>query len=335
MTNGFKEKLGEGGFGKVYKARLKSGGLAAIKLLGKSKVTSQDFFSEVAMVGGIHHVNVVKIIGFCVEGSNRAVVYDFMPNGHLDKYIFTREESTALAWEILYKISLGVAHGIDYLHQGCDMLILYFDIIPHNILLDNNFIPKIPDFGLTKLYPTKDSIVSLTVARATLGYMAPELVYRNNGGVSHKADVYSFGMLLMETASRRGNLNPHAEHSSQIYFPTWVLQQLNKGMELETREAKDDEKRMAKKMIIVGWWCIQVKPSDCPSMNKVVEMLEADLESLEMPPRPFQIDPYAIEEDDAKMKTNPTELSSYSSDDDMETESESESESVSLIENEN
>ncbi|GLU10437.1 hypothetical protein SLE2022_272400 [Rubroshorea leprosula] len=333
MTNGFKEKLGEGGFSKVYKARLKSGGLAAIKLLGKSKVTTQDFFSEVATVGSIHHVNVVKLIGFCVEGSNRAVVYDFMPNGYLDKYIFTREESTTLAWEILYKISLRVAHGIDYLHQGCDMLILYFDIIPHNILLDNNFIPKIPDFGLTKLYPTKDSIVSLTAARGTLGYMAPELVYRNNGGVSHKADVYSFGMLLMETASRRRKLNPHAEHSSQIYFPTWVLQQLNKGMKLEIREAKEDEKRMAKKMIIVAWWRIQVKPSDCPSMNKVVEMLEADLKSLEMPPRPFQIYPYAIEEDDAKMKTNPTQLSSYPSDDDMETESESES--ASLIENKN
>ncbi|GLT35818.1 hypothetical protein SLA2020_102370 [Shorea laevis] len=281
MTNGFKEKLGEGGSSKVYKARHKSGGLAAVKLLGKSKVTSQDFFSEVATIGSIHHVNVVKLVGYCAEASNRAVVYNFMPND--------------------------------------------------NILLDDNFIPKISDFGLAKLYLTKDGIVSLTTARETLGYMAPELVNRNNGGVSRKADVYSFGMLLMETASRRGNLNPHAEHSSQIYFPTWVSQQLNKGMELEIREAKEDEKRIAKKMIIVARWCIQVKPSNRPSMNKVVETLEADLESLEMPPRPFQIYPYATEEDDAKMKNNFTKLSSYSSDDNMETESES----ASLIENEN
>ncbi|GLU10430.1 hypothetical protein SLE2022_272340 [Rubroshorea leprosula] len=147
--------------------------------------------------------------------------------------------------------------------------------------------------------------------------MAPELIYRNIRGVPHEADVYSFGMLLMETASRRMNLNPYVKHSSQIYFPTWVSQQLNKGTELEIKEATEDEKRIAKKMIIVAWWCIQVKPSDPPSMNKVVEMLEADLESLQMPPRPFQIYPYATEEDDAKMKTNSTELSSYSSYDDM------------------
>ncbi|GLT29043.1 hypothetical protein SLA2020_039330 [Shorea laevis] len=194
---------------------------------------------------------------------------------------------------------------------------LLFDIKHPNILLDNNFIPKTSNFGLAKLYVTKDSIVSLTAVRGTLGYMAPELIYRNIGGVQHKADVYSFGMLLMETASRRRNLNPYVEHLSQIYFPTWVSQQLNKGMELEKKEATEDEKRIAKKMIIVAWWCIQVKPSDPPSMNKVVEMLEADLESLQMPPRPFQICPYATKEDDAKMKTNSTELSSYSSYDAM------------------
>ncbi|GLT35813.1 hypothetical protein SLA2020_102320 [Shorea laevis] len=167
------------------------------------------------------------------------------------------------------------------------MHILHFDIKPHNILLDNNFIPKISDFGLAKLYPTKDSIVSLTAAKGTVRYMAPKLVYRNIGGVSHKVDVYSFGMLLMETASTRRNLYPHAEHLSQIYFPTWVSQQLNKGMELEIREATEDEKRIAKKMIIVAWWCVRVKPSDRPLMNKVLEMLEADLESLEMPRRPL------------------------------------------------
>ncbi|GLT28590.1 hypothetical protein SLA2020_035100 [Shorea laevis] len=211
------------------------------------------------------------------------------------------------------------------------MRILHFDIKPHNILLDYNFIQKISDCGVAKLYLTKDSIVSLTAAKGTLGYMAPKLVYRTIGGVSRKVDVYSFGMLLMETASRRRNLNPHAEYSSQIYFPTLVSQQLNKGMELEIREATDDEKRIAKKMIIVAWWCIQVKPSDCPSMNKVVEMLEANIESLEMPPRPFQMYPYATEEDDAKMKTNSIEFSCYLSYDDIEIESEP----VSLIENEN
>ncbi|GKV48084.1 hypothetical protein SLEP1_g54920 [Rubroshorea leprosula] len=299
MTNGFKEKLGEGGFSKVYKARPKSGGLYEVKLLGKSK------------------------------GSNCALVYDLMPNGSLD-ILLEKKLQPWVGKDYTRFLKEGLVGLIDYLHQGYDMQILHFDIKPHNILLDDNFIPKISNFGLAKLYPTKDSIVSLTAARGTVGYMAPELVYRNIGGVSHKVDVYSFGMLLMETASTRRNLNPYVEHSSQIYFPTWVSQQFKKGMELEITEATKDEKRIAKRMIIAAWWCIQVKPSDHPSMNKVVKMLEADLESLEMPPRPFQMYPYTTEEDDAKMKTNSTELSSSSYDD-----IEIESKSVSLIENEN
>ncbi|GKV47003.1 hypothetical protein SLEP1_g53952 [Rubroshorea leprosula] len=330
MTNGFKEKLGEGGFGHVYKAKLQSGRFAAIKMLGKSKATGQDFFNEVATIGRIHHVNVVQMIGFCAEGSKRALVYDFMPNGSLDKHIFSREgNTTTLDWENLYKISLGVARGIEYLHRGCDMQILHFDIKPYNILLNENFTPKISDFGLAKLYPVKSNTVSLTAARGTLGYMAPELFYKNLGSVSHKADVYSYGMLLMEMASRRKNVNPFAEHSSQIYFPSWASEQLNKGMELEIREANENEKRIAKKMIIVALWCIQMKPSDRPSMNKVIEMLEAELESLQMPSAPFQLYPHAIQQDAVTKKTNITKSTSSSSCNDIETES------ISLLGNEN
>ncbi|GLT35810.1 hypothetical protein SLA2020_102300 [Shorea laevis] len=329
MTNGFKEKLGEGGFGQVYKAKLQSGRFAAIKMLGKSNATGQDFFNEVATIGRIHHVNVVQMIGFCVEGSKRALVYDFMPNGSLDKHIFSTEGNIAtLGWENLYKISLGVARGIEYLHQGCDMQILHFDIKPHNILLDENFTPKISDFGLAKLYSAKGNTVSLTAARGTLGYMAPELFYKNLGSVSYKADVYSYGMLLMEMASRRKNVNPFAEHSSQIYFPSWASEQLNKGMELQLRETNEDEKRTAKKMIIVALWCIQMKPSDRPSMNKVIEMLEAEIESLQMPPTPFQLYPHAIQQDAITEKTDITEYTNSSFND-------TETESISLLGNEN
>ncbi|XP_028787997.1 cysteine-rich receptor-like protein kinase 2 [Neltuma alba] len=287
MTKGFKDKLGEGGFGTVYKGKSKSGHDVAVKMLGKSKANGQEFISEVATIGRIHHVNVVHLIGFCVDSSKRALVYEFMSNGSLDKYIFSKQEGNPLSYHKMYDISLGVAHGIAYLHHGCDMQILHFDIKPHNILLDDDFTPKISDFGLARLYSVDDSIVTLTAARGTIGYMAPELFYKNIGGVSYKADVYSFGMLLMEMASRRKNLNPHVEHSSQLYFPLWIYDQFDEEKDIEIEDLTKDEKDLAKKMFIVALWCIQLKPTDRPSMSKVIEMLEADdVQSLEMPPKP-------------------------------------------------
>ncbi|KAL4594857.1 hypothetical protein ACB092_12G049300, partial [Castanea dentata] len=287
MSKGFKDKLGEGGYGFVYKGKLESGSFVAIKMLGNSKANGQEFISEVATIGRIHHMNVVQLVGFCAEGPKRALIYEFMPNGSLEKYIFSLEGSIPLSIEKTYKISLGVARGIEYLHRGCDMQILHFDIKPHNILLDENFIPKVSDFGLAKLYPANDSIVSLTAARGTLGYIAPELFYKNIGGVSYKADVYSFGMLLLEMASRRKNVNAFADHSSQIYFPTWVYGQFSEGNDIEIEDATEEEKKIVKKMIIVALWCIQMKPSYRPSMNKVVEMLEGEVECLQMPSKPF------------------------------------------------
>ncbi|XP_021804718.1 LEAF RUST 10 DISEASE-RESISTANCE LOCUS RECEPTOR-LIKE PROTEIN KINASE-like 2.4 [Prunus avium] len=286
MSNKFKNKLGEGGFGTVFKGKLRSGRFGAIKMLGKSKANGEDFISEVATIGRIHHVNVVQLVGYCVEGSKRALVYEFMQNGSLDKYIYSKEGSNLLSYKKMYDISLGVARGIEYLHQGCDMQILHFDIKPRNILLDENFVPKISDFGLAKLYPTDNSIVSLTAARGTMGYMAPELFYKNIGGVSYKADVYSFEKLLMEMGSKRKNLNARAEHSSQIYFPSWV-DQYKEGKELEMEDITEEEKKIVKKMVITALWCIQLKPSDRPAMNKVIKMLEGDVESLQMPPKPF------------------------------------------------
>ncbi|EEF48964.1 BRASSINOSTEROID INSENSITIVE 1-associated receptor kinase 1 precursor, putative [Ricinus communis] len=286
IIRGFKDKLGEGGFGSVYKGKLSSGRIVAVKILSKPKSDGQDFINEVATIGRIHHVNVVQLIGFCAERSKRALVYDFMPNGSLEKYIFSENGDVPLSCEQMYKISLGTARGIEYLHRGCDMQILHFDIKPHNILLDENFAPKVSDFGLAKLYPIEGSIVSLTAPRGTMGYMAPELFYKNIGGISYKADVYSFGMLLMEMAGRRKNLNAFAEHSSQIYFPSWVYEQLNAGNEIEIENATE-ERKITKKMMIVALCCIQMKPGDRPSMNRVVEMLEGEVESLQMPPKPF------------------------------------------------
>ncbi|XP_028754269.1 PR5-like receptor kinase [Neltuma alba] len=153
--------------------------------------------------------------------------------------------------------------------------ILHLDIKPHNILLDENFDKKVSDFGLSKLYSLDDSIVSLTNARGTLGYKAPELFYKNIGGISHKADVYSIGMLFMEMAGRRKNLNV-IEHSWQTHFAKWVYDQFEESIEVSGTTG--EEREIAMKMIVIASHCIQMNPSDPPSMKKVIEMLEGEID---------------------------------------------------------
>ncbi|XP_059629046.1 rust resistance kinase Lr10-like isoform X1 [Cornus florida] len=313
MTKSFKDKLGQGGYGSVFKGKLRSGDLVAVKVLNTSRGNGQDFISEVATIGRIHHVNVVRMIGFCAEGSRRALVYDFMPNGSLDKFIFSREENnlSIIRWDTMYEIAVGVARGIEYLHRGCAMQILHFDIKPHNILLDGRFVAKVSDFGLAKLYPTDDSIVSLTAARGTLGYIAPELFYKNIGGVSYKADVYSFGMLLMEMVGKRKYENAHAEHASDLYFPFWIYDHINQGEDLNLGDVNEEEKGCARKMIITALWCIQLKPVDRPSMSEVLQMLEGEEGLLQMPPKPFLYSNVMSVEDQADNNTIGLSTSSH------------------------
>ncbi|XP_062203821.1 rust resistance kinase Lr10-like [Phragmites australis] len=289
ITSHFREKLGQGGYGSVYKGVLLPGGVhVAVKmLLGTSNCNGEEFISEVATIGRIHHVNVVRLVGFCSEEMRRALVYEYMPNGSLDKYIFSSEKS--FSWDKLNEIALGIARGINYLHQGCDMQILHFDIKPHNILLDSNFVPKVADFGLAKLFPRDNSFVPLSAMRGTIGYIAPEMVSRSFGAISSKSDVYSFGMLLLEMAGGRRNADPHAANSSQAYYPSWVYSRLSRQEVDEISDAVDMHE-LEKKLCIVGLWCIQMKPHDRPTMSEVIEMLEAGVDGLEMPARPFFCD---------------------------------------------
>ncbi|XVF50547.1 hypothetical protein PTKIN_Ptkin04bG0110000 [Pterospermum kingtungense] len=132
-----------------------------------------------------------------------------------------------LAWEKLHEIAIGIARGLEYLHRGCSTRILHFDTKPHNILLDEDFFPKISDFGLAKQCP-KDSAISMMDARGTVGYIAPELFSRNFGKLSHKSDVYSFGMMVLEMVGGRKNIDRSADHSSEIYYPHWCMTVSNK-----------------------------------------------------------------------------------------------------------
>ncbi|XP_047966710.1 LEAF RUST 10 DISEASE-RESISTANCE LOCUS RECEPTOR-LIKE PROTEIN KINASE-like 2.1 isoform X2 [Salvia hispanica] len=286
MTKNFEGKLGQGGFGSVYKGKLRSGHLVAVKLLEKSAANGQDFINEIATIGRIHHVNIVQLVGYCAERSKRALIFDFMPNGSLDKYVSNREEASSLDWDMKFKIAVEVARGIEYLHHGCDIQILHFDIKPHNILLDEKFVPKISDFGLAKLCPSNKEAVTLTAARGTIGYVAPELINRSFGTVSYKADVYSFGMLLMEMVNLNKDLTWNNDESSK-YFPNWIYDHLNQGSNIDIGNVdENDDRNIGRKMTIIALWCIQMNPDNRPSMNKVLKMSEGDVEHMQTPNYP-------------------------------------------------
>ncbi|XP_044489459.1 rust resistance kinase Lr10-like isoform X3 [Mangifera indica] len=290
ITGKFKQRLGQGGYGSVFKGKFSNGIPVAVKMLEHSKENGEEFINEVATIGRIHHFNIVRLLGFCSEGTRRALIYEFMPNGSLEKFLFSRGNESAqrpLSWEKLQNIAIGIARGVEYLHQGCNQRILHFDIKPHNILLDHNFRPKISDFGLAKLCSKEQSVITMTAARGTAGYIAPELFSRNFGDVSYKSDVFSYGMMLLEMVGCRKNIDLTIENQSQIYFPEWIFNKLSQGKELHLEFVEDEDEEIAKKLAIVGLWCIQWNPIERPSMPKVLQMLEGDLQSLEMPPKPF------------------------------------------------
>ncbi|TVU22063.1 hypothetical protein EJB05_31739, partial [Eragrostis curvula] len=284
ITKSFSKKLGEGGYGMVFKGALRDGRLIAVKLLHNSRGDGEEFFNEVVSIVNTSHVNIVCLLGFCLEGSKRGL---YMSNGSLERYIYSENPKSALGWEQLSEIAIGIAHGLEYLHKGCNRRIIHFDIKPHNILLDENYSPKIADFGLAKLCNPKDSIVSMAGARGTIGFIAPEVFSRSFGVVSTKSDIYSFGMMLLEMVGGRRNVQTNAENSSQVYFPQWLHDHLSHGGTLENFEVTSTTEEIARKMAMIGLWCIQMMPEARPSITKVIEMLERSATELEIPPMQF------------------------------------------------
>ncbi|XP_025697248.1 uncharacterized protein [Arachis hypogaea] len=295
MTNLFRDKLGQGGYGTVYKARLTNGRQVAVKILTESKGNGEEFINEVASISRTSHVNIVSLLGFCYDQGKRALIYEFMSNGSLDRYIYKAESSKAfcsLDWSILHNIAIGIAQGLEYLHQGCTTKILHLDIKPENILLDEHFCLKISDFGLARICQKKESNVSILGTRGTPGYIAPEIFSRAYGRISDKSDVYSYGMLILEMFGKRNNFNNKESHRSEMYFPDWIYEDLDQGNIFGRHsDISDEDNDMIKKIILVSLWCIQPNPSHRPSMNKVVEMLHGELESVPFPPKPVMYSP--------------------------------------------
>ncbi|THG01067.1 hypothetical protein TEA_027290 [Camellia sinensis var. sinensis] len=285
ITNQFEEEVGQGGYGIVYKGKLSNDVYVAVKILNNVKGNGDEFINEVQTMGRIHHINVVRLVGYCADGFRRALLYEFLPNNSLDKFISSNQEKHSLGWEKLHDIALGISKGIEYLHLGCDQRILHFDIKPQNVLLDNKFNPKISDFGLAKLCSKEQSVVSMTAARGTVGYIAPEVFSRNFGNVSYKSDVYSFGMLLIDMVG--GRENTITQNTSECYFPEWIYKRLDQGEDLGIQIKAVGDAKIIKKLIIVGLWCIQWYPVDRPSMKVVVQMLEGNEDTLSVPSSPF------------------------------------------------
>ncbi|RVW19006.1 Rust resistance kinase Lr10 [Vitis vinifera] len=231
ITNQFKDTLGQGGYGTVYKGKLSNEVFVAVKILNNSQGNGEEFINEVATMGTIHHVNIVRLVGFCADRFKRALIYEYLPNESLEKFIFSRVvKNYSLSWKKLQEIAIGIAKGIEYLHQA-------------------------------KLCSKEQSAVSMTIARGTIGYIAPEVLSRNFGNVSYKSDVYSFGMLLLEMVGGRKNIDVSVEKKGDV--------------------------EIAKKLAIVGLSCIQWYPMDRPSMKIVVQMLEGKGSKLTIPPNPF------------------------------------------------
>uniref|UniRef100_A0A8R7TR05 Protein kinase domain-containing protein n=1 Tax=Triticum urartu TaxID=4572 RepID=A0A8R7TR05_TRIUA len=285
ITSSRNDQLGKGGYGVVFKGRLHDGRLVAVKFLHDCKGNGDEFLNEVMSIGRTSHVNVVSLFGFCLEGSKRALIYEYMPNGSLDKYIYSENPKEILGWERLYAIAIGIARGLEYLHHSCNTRIIHFDIKPQNILLDKDFSPKIADFGLAKLCHTKESKLSMTGARGTIGFIAPEVHSRTFGVVSTKSDVYSYGMMLLEMVGGRRNVKSTVAKSSENYFPDWIYDHFAQDDGLQACEVTGEIEEIARKMTLIGLWCVQILPAYRPTITKVLEMFERSSDDMDMPPK--------------------------------------------------
>jgi hypothetical protein len=285
-TRNFTEKLGEGGFGSVYKGVLGDSTTIAVKRLDGAYQGEKQFRAEVSSIGLIQHINLIKLIGFCSRSDSKLLVYEYMPHRSLDIHLFP-DDAEILNWNTRYQIALGIARGLAYLHESCRDCIIHCDVKPQNILLDESFIPKIADFGMAKLLGREFSR-ALTTIRGTIGYLAPEWI--SGGAITTKVDVYSYGMLLLEILS--GRKNSHRECTTtgddDTYFPVQVASKLLLGDIVSLVDHKlhgDVNPNEAERVCKVACWCIQDNELNRPTMGEVVQVLEGLIE-LDIPPMP-------------------------------------------------
>lgn len=277
-------KLGQGGAGSVYKGILSNGQMVAVKrLFFSTRQWVDEFFNEVNIINGIQHKNLVKLLGCSIEGPESLLVYEFVSNGSLDQNLFDKNKVSILNWKRRFDTIVGTAEGIAFLHGGAAIRIIHRDIKSSNVLLDENFLPKIADFGLARHFEADKTHLSTGIA-GTLGYMAPE--YLVKGQLTEKADVYSFGVLVLEIVTGRKN-NAFGEDNGSLLQTVWKLYKTDNLLESVDSNLKEDfPKKEVYKVIQVGLLCTQASPVLRPSMDEVVQMLTASEYEIPEPNQP-------------------------------------------------
>ncbi|VFQ77668.1 unnamed protein product [Cuscuta campestris] len=280
-TNDFGEELGRGAFGTVFKGVLEeSMKPVAVKRLEKLLAEGEkEFENEMRAIGKTHHRNLVKLLGFCIDGTKRFLVYEYLSNGSLADALFSGERRRH-SWEERVGIARDIARGLLYLHEECETQIIHCDIKSQNILMDERGVAKISDFGLAKLM-RPDQTKTFTGARGTRGYVAPE--WHKKGAVTVKADVYSFGIVLLELIARRRSLDWSLGQDEAV-LEEWVYSCFESGeVGKLVGDDEDVELGQVERMVRIAMWCIQDSPSLRPSMKKVLLMLEGTVD-IPIPP---------------------------------------------------
>jgi serine/threonine protein kinase len=273
----FQNKLGEGGFGPVYKGILRDGQEIAVKRLSiESRQGKLEFKNEVSHIAKLQHRNLIKLLGCCIEADEKMLIYEFMPNKSLDFFLFERIQSMSLSWAQRYHIINGIARGLLYLHQDSRLRIIHRDLKASNVLLDNEMNPKISDFGLARSFGERETEVETKKVVGTYGYMSPE--YAIDGLYSIKSDVFSYGVLVLEIVSGRKNRGfNHPDHQHNLLGHAWRLFNEEKPWDLvaeTTRETCNTTEVL--RSIHIGLLCVQRNPDDRPSMAGVVLMLGSE-----------------------------------------------------------
>ncbi|XP_031284383.1 putative receptor-like protein kinase At4g00960 isoform X1 [Pistacia vera] len=287
-TNNFSidNKLGRGGFGVVYKGRLLDGQEVAVKRLAiGSEQGETEFKNEVLLMAKLQHRNLVRLLGFCLEGNEKLLIYEFVPNSSLDNFIYDPTQHLLLDWEMRYKIIKGIARGILYIHEDSRFRIIHRDLKASNVLLDIDMTPKVSDFGMAKLLAIDQTQGDTSRIAGTFGYMAPE--YIQHGHFSAKSDVFSFGVLVLEIMSGQKNSSfPTEEEPQDLLTYAWRNWIEGNTMNLIDPNLRVGSNRDMMRCIHIGLLCVQDNVANRPTMASVVHMLTGGTLSLPTPSKP-------------------------------------------------